>query len=51
MTPLLVWVAGRVCGVVVALPDLQRTRAPVGVEQGIDLSPCNAALGLSLMLV
>jgi len=41
-------VAGRVCGVAVALPDLWRTRAPVGVEQGVDLTPCNAALGQPL---
>lgn len=34
-----------------SLPDLWRTRAPVGIEQGIDLSPCNAALGLSLVLL
>lgn len=44
-------VAGRVCGVGVALPELWRTRAPVGVEQGVDLSPCNAALGLLLIPV
>ena len=36
---------GRLCGVGSALPDLWRTRAPVGVEQGVDLDPCNAALG------
>lgn len=37
--------AGRVCGVGVAMPDLWRTRAPLGVEHGVDLTPCNAALG------
>lgn len=37
--------AGRVCGIGVTLPDLWRTRAPVGVEQGVDLTLCNAALG------
>ncbi len=40
--------AGRVCGVGVAVPDLWRTRAPVGVEHGVDLTPCNAALGVVL---
>ncbi|KAL3150295.1 Protein arginine N-methyltransferase 7 [Trebouxia sp. C0010 RCD-2024] len=37
--------AGRLCGVGVTLPDLWRTRAPVGVVHGVDLSPCNAVLG------
>ncbi len=41
--------AGRVCGVGVAVPDLWRTRAPVGVEHGVDLTPCNAALGVVLL--
>ncbi len=41
--------AGRVCGVGVALPDLWRTRGPVGVEHGVDLTPCNAALGVVLL--
>ena len=41
--------AGRVCEVGVAMPDLWRTRAPVGVEHGVDLTPCNAALGVVLL--
>lgn len=43
------WGAGRVCGVGAALPDLWRTRAPVAVEQGVDLTQCNAALGPALL--
>lgn len=37
--------AARLCGVGASLPQLWRTRAPVAVEQGVDLAPCNAALG------
>lgn len=41
--------AGRVYGVGVSVPDLWRSRAPVGVEHGVDLTPCNAALGVVLL--
>ena len=41
--------AGRVCGAGVAMPELWRTRAPLGVEHGVDLTLCNAALGVALL--